>query len=256
MDSRAAKFDWNRARAFLVTAEAGSLSAAARALGMAQPTLSRQVAALEHELRVTLFERVGRGLELTDSGRALLEHVRGMGDAASRMALSAAGEAEPLTGTISIAAGELTSAFVLPPILARLRREHPALGVQLLDVRAHDAEIAIASQRPNDAALLVQRVRDLPLRYYAAPSYLKLQSSPPRRPKSPLAESLLVAWELVKHGLGIGSMLEDVGDSEPLVERTLPDAALSSECWLVAQREGQTSRRVRSVFEFLAAELR
>src|SRR6185369_15475564 len=153
MDWRAAKFDWNRARAFLVTAEAGSLSAAARALGMAQPTLSRQVAALEHELRVTLFERVGRGLELTDSGRALLEHVRGMGDAASRMALSASGETEPLTGTISIAAGELIGAFVLPPILARLRREHPALAVPLLDARARDAEIAIASQQPNDAAL-------------------------------------------------------------------------------------------------------
>src|SRR6478609_4170657 len=124
MDLRAAKFDWNRARAFLVTAEEGSLSGAARALGMAQPTLSRQVAALEHELRVTLFERVGRGLELTDSGRALLEHVRGMGDAASRMAQSAAGEAEPLQGKVTLAASEMVAAFVLAPVLARLRREH------------------------------------------------------------------------------------------------------------------------------------
>ena len=65
MDWRSVKFDWNRARAFLVTVEEGSLSAAARALGMTQPTLGRQVTALEEELGIVLFERVGRGLTLT-----------------------------------------------------------------------------------------------------------------------------------------------------------------------------------------------
>ena len=57
MDWRSLQFDWNLARAFLVTAEEGSLSAAARALGLTQPTLSRQVAGLEEELGVALFER-------------------------------------------------------------------------------------------------------------------------------------------------------------------------------------------------------
>ena len=61
-------FDWNRARAFLVTAEEGSFSAAARALSSTQPTVGRQVAALEQELGVTLFERIGTRLELTVSG--------------------------------------------------------------------------------------------------------------------------------------------------------------------------------------------
>jgi DNA-binding transcriptional LysR family regulator len=61
MDRRAIKFDWNRARAFLVTAEEGSLSAAARALGMTQPTVGRQLSALEAELGVLLFERQIQG---------------------------------------------------------------------------------------------------------------------------------------------------------------------------------------------------
>jgi DNA-binding transcriptional LysR family regulator len=87
MDWRSVNFDWNRARAFLVTAEEGSLSAAARALGMAQPTLGRQVTALEQELGVALFERVGRGLTLTPSGLELMDHVRAMGEAAARMSL-------------------------------------------------------------------------------------------------------------------------------------------------------------------------
>ena len=84
MEWRSIGFDWNQARAFLVTAEEGSFSAAARALGMTQPTLGRQVAALEQELGVTLFERVGTRLELTSTGLELVEHVRAMGDAANR----------------------------------------------------------------------------------------------------------------------------------------------------------------------------
>ena len=89
MDWRSLKFDWNRARAFLITAEEGSLSAAARALGMAQPTLGRQVDALEQELGVVLFERFGRGLQLAPAGHELVAHVREMADAASRFSMSA-----------------------------------------------------------------------------------------------------------------------------------------------------------------------
>src|SRR5437763_10897667 len=94
LDWRAVKFEWNRARALLVTAEEGSLSAAARALGMTQPTLGRQVTALEEELDVVLFERVGRGLTLTAGGLDLLDHVRTMGEAANHVALAASGQSQ------------------------------------------------------------------------------------------------------------------------------------------------------------------
>lgn len=83
MDWQSISFDWNQVRAFLVAAEEGSFSAASRALGLTQPTLGRQVAALEERLGVTLFERLGRSLSLTESGLELLEHVRIMGDARS-----------------------------------------------------------------------------------------------------------------------------------------------------------------------------
>ena len=65
-------FDWNQGRAFLATAEHGSLSAAARALGLTQPTLSRQVAGLEQDLGLLLFDRIGKALRLTPAGRDLL----------------------------------------------------------------------------------------------------------------------------------------------------------------------------------------
>ena len=121
------KFDWNRARAFLVTAEEGSLSAAARSLGMTQPTLSRQVDALEDELGLVLFERVGRGLVLTRSGLELLEQVRGMGEAATRVSLTASGQTQSIEGAICITASEVNSAFWLPPIIAKLRAAHPGI---------------------------------------------------------------------------------------------------------------------------------
>ena len=96
MDWKTVNFDWNRARAFLITAEEGSLSAAARALGMAQPALGRQVSALEDELGAVLFQRTGRGLTLTQSGLELMDHVRAKGDAATRVSLAASGSRSPL----------------------------------------------------------------------------------------------------------------------------------------------------------------
>jgi DNA-binding transcriptional LysR family regulator len=293
MDWDHVSFDWNRARAFLVTAEEGSLSAAARALGMAQPTLGRQVTALEQELGVALFERVGRGLRLTASGVDLLEHVRGMGAAAQRVSLAASGQSQSIEGHIIITASEVISAHVLPPILARLRREHPGVSIQLVasntvrDLRRREADIAIRSGKPSDPELTALRVRDTPGRLYATPAYLRgigNPSSPAELSRAELigfragdqllpglnamgfqlqpqnfpihTENHLVLWELVKRGLGVGAIIEEVGDAEPLVQRVLPDFVIPVPAWLVAHREVHTSRRVRLVFDLLAEALR
>jgi len=149
MDWNSVNFDWNRARAFLVTAEEGSLSAAARALGMAQPTLGRQVDALERELGVTLFQRVGRGLVLTPGGLALLDHVRAMGEAANRVSLSAFGQSQSIEGTICISASETYAAVLLPPIIAKLRLAEPRIKIEIIashttsDLRRREADIAL-----------------------------------------------------------------------------------------------------------------
>ena len=127
MDWRSIKFDWNKARAFLVTAEEGSLSAAARALDMAQPTLGRQVTGLEQELGIVLFERVGRGLQLTPGGAELLDHVRVMGDAAGGVSMNALGQSQALEGKICISASETYAAVLLPPIIAKLRILEPGI---------------------------------------------------------------------------------------------------------------------------------
>lgn len=293
MDWRSVRFDWNRARAFLVTAEEGSLSAAARALGMAQPTLGRQVDALEEELSVVLFERVGRGLTLTPSGLELLEHVRAMGDAANRVALTAAGQSQSLEGKVCIAASEVHAAMLLPPILAKLRKAEPGIVIEIVasskasDLRRHEADIALRNFQPTEPDLIGKKIRDIPARLYATPAYLESIGDPKRpydlrhadfisidssgmflkglnalglnlteRNFAIVTENYLVMWELVKHGLGIGIQDGYIGDAEPLVRRALPTLEpLMFPIWLVAHREVNTSRRVRVVFDLLAKEL-
>lgn len=294
MDWRRVQFDWNRARAFLVTAEEGSLSAAARALGMAQPTLGRQVSALEQELDVILFERVGRGLALTPSGIELLDHVRAMAEAAGRVALTASGHSQSIDGSICITAGEAISAVLLPPILAKLRLTYPGIRIELVasnatrDLRRREADIAIRSFRPKQPDLVAKKIKDVPGHLYAAPSYLERLGpidSPDdlsraeiigfddtdalldvlngmglkltRQNFPVITENHLVQWELVKHGVGIGVMQADIGDAEPMVER-VPTGLdpIVVPVWLTAHREVNTSRRVRVVFDFLYDELR
>jgi len=293
MDWRSITFDWNRARAFLVTVEEGSLSAAARALNMAQPTLGRQVTALEQELGVTLFERVGRGLQLTQSGLDLVEHVRAMGEAANRLSLTASGQSTSIEGSICITATEVMAAFGLPPIIQKLRRMEPGIEVEIIasnstsDLKRREADIALRAFRPTQPDLIAKRLGDTRFHLYASPRYLQQLGKPtsPDDLKSAefvgfdrtdrliaalnergfnlaprnfpiISENHLVQWELVKHGVCIGVMLDDVGDAEPLVERVLPGIEpFIGELWLVAHRELKTSRRVRMVFDFLAAEL-
>lgn len=293
MDWRSVKFDWNRARAFLVTAEEGSLSAAARALGMAQPTLGRQVDALEQELGIVLFERVGRGLKLTPNGLELLDHVRAMGDAANKVSLTALGQSQSIEGSICIAASETYASLVLPPIIAKLRHIEPGITVEIVasnspsNLRRREADIAIRNFRPTEPDLIAKKVKEVPARFYATPEYLDRIG----RPKLPydlrnaefinldstgamlkglnmmgisvtkhnfpvLTENYTVMWELVKQGVAIGILDGNIGDAEPLVERVLPDMEpLMFPIWLVAHRELNTSRRIRMVFDLLAKEL-
>lgn len=294
MDWRSVKFDWNKARAFLVTAEEGSLSAAARALGMAQPTLGRQVDGLEQELGIVLFERVGRGLTLTPSGMELLEHVRDMGEAAGRVSMAALGQSQALEGTICISASETYATVLLPPIIAKLRILEPGIQVEIVvanhasDLRRREADIAIRNFRPTEPDLIAKKIGDADAVLFATPDYIAKIGNPTTpydlrhadfvnmdhggmmikglntlglgltEANFPLlTESYLVMWELVRQGAAIGILDAHIGDADPVVRRVLPDLEpLVFPIWLVSHRELTTSRRIRMVYDFLAKELK
>lgn len=293
MDWRSVKFDWNKARAFLVTAEEGSLSAAARALGMAQPTLGRQVDGLEQELGIVLFERVGRGLQLTPGGLELLDHVRVMGDAAGRVSMNALGQSQTLEGRVCISASETYAAVLLPPIIAKLRILEPDIHVEIVvsnqasDLRRREADIAIRNFRPTEPDLIAKKVGEADAVLYATPDYIEKIGNPtiPQDLRHAhfvnldhagmmikalnklglglteenfplLTESYLVMWELVRQGVAIGILDAHIGDADPIVRRVLPDfQPFIFPIWLVSHRELTTSRRIRRVYDYLAEEL-
>ena len=290
MDWRAINFDWNRARAFLVAAEEGSFSSAARALGSTQPTIGRQVAGLEQELGVTLFERVGGRLELTVNGLELLEHVRAMGAAANRTSLVATGQSESVEGTVCITASESIAAFLLPPILERLRLEHPGILLELVvsnearDLHRREADIAIRNFSPKQPDLIARKVRVSTAHFYASRQYIQRAGPFSSAEDLHRAELLgfergedmadmfrtflglevrqdqftiftsnhLVQWELCKQGAGVCLMMDDVGIREPLVDKIFPEfPSIPVPIWVVCHRELRTSRRLRLVYDAL-----
>ena len=179
MNWASVNFDWNHTRAFLVTAEEGTLSAAAKSLGMTQPTLSRQVAALELELGVTLFERVGKRLVLTDSGLELLQQARSMSDAAMLFSLTASGQSQQIEGSVIVSVGELDAVFRLPKIIAKLRQLEPKIEIEVVvtnqpsDLIRREADIAIRNFCPTQNDLIAKKLGEEVIHLYGAEDYVK-----------------------------------------------------------------------------------
>lgn len=293
MDWRSVTFDWNQARAFLVTAEEGSLSAASRALKLAQPTVGRQVEALEAELGVALFERTGRGLRLTPAGHGLLDHARLMGEGARALSLAAWGQSEVLEGEVAISASDAYASYLLPPILARLHAAEPGIRIEVVvsndlsDLSRREADIAVRNTRPTEPELIARKLRDAAATLYAAPDYLNRIGRPAQPEaftkaafieidgqgslKALLARqgvvleganfpyrcrNFTVMWEMVRQGMGIGILDARIGDADPAVERAMPGfAPITFPIWLVAHRDTTRSRRLRVVFDALAEGL-
>ncbi len=276
-----------------MVAEERSFSAAARALGLSQPTVGRQVAALEEELGVALFSRAGNALTLTDAGADLVEHVRAMSESALRVSLVATGQSLALEGSVCITASELISAHLLPPIIARLRSELPSIEIEIVasnavrDLRRREADIAIRNVKPTEPELVARKIDERLAYPYASHAYLARLGDPrsftelasadflafdrtermiaylgrlglPLTAKNfPIvSENHLVQWELAKAGVGICFVMSEVGDAEPRVRRVANDfPPIPVPMWLVAHRELATSRRIRVVFDLLAEAL-
>jgi DNA-binding transcriptional LysR family regulator len=293
MNWKSVKFDWNHTRAFLVTAEEGTLSAAAKALGMTQPTLSRQVSALEAETRTTLFERVGQRLVLTDSGLELLEHARSMGNAALQFSLAATGQSQQIEGTVVISASELDAVFRLPKIIAKLRREEPGIDIEVVvtnepsDLKRREADIAIRSFRPTQNDLIAKKLGEEVIWLYCTQDYLK--QLPPLSQTSDLTDLQIIGFDqsnavsdvlnqngwnlskqnfrlitsfqilqlaLCKEGLGLIFCPEYVGDKDPILVRAIEHMGpvIQLPVWLVCHQELRTNLRVRRVFDFIAQQ--
>lgn len=287
------QLDWNQLKAFLETAETGSLSAAARKLGLTQPTLSRQVAAIERRMGVTLFERVGKAMALTPTGLELLEHARTMGTAAEALGLAATGRSQAVGGVVSVSATDAVAAHVLPPLVRRLREQEPGIAIEVIssnalsDLLRREADIAIRHVKPEQPDLIARLIREASASFYASEDWVRIHGHPRsaeeaahlafvgsdrtgqylgylRQHGLPLseanfscyAEHSVAHWSLVRQGMGIGAMMDEIASATEGIVRVLDEVPpVRFPIWLVSHRELRTSRRIRVVFEALAKGL-
>lgn len=284
-----ATVDWNLLRAFVAVVEHGSLTRAAERLGSSQPTLSRQIAALEALAGLPLFERAARRVQPTEAGRALAEPARRMLAAAQAMAQVASGQGKGLSGTVRITASEVVSTHVLPPILAALARAHPQIEVELVasdrldNLLEREADIAVRMVRPAQGALISRHLCDWPLGFYAHRDYLAAAG--------PVSEATLarhrwigfdqstqmidgfraagiaidrhffglrcdhqlVGFAAIEAGVGIGITTQVLAARRPALVRVLPRLTLPVlPVWLTAHRELRASVRLKTVWQALA----
>ncbi|MBC7669836.1 MAG: LysR family transcriptional regulator [Gemmatimonadaceae bacterium] len=281
--------DWSLYRAFLAVLTEGSLSAAARTLGLTQPTLGRQVAELERALGLALFTRSPQGLKPTDAGLELAPHAQAMAGAASAMARAASGAGDTARGVVRITASEIIGAEVLPRILAAYRPLHPGVIVELaLDNQQQDllrgaADIAVRMVRPTQEALVARRLADTHLGLYAHRRYVEAEGAPTTleqlqdhplvgfdrgnpflrdlAQRLPLsrngfafrADSDLAQLAAVRAGFGVGFVQHGIARREPDLIPVCPGLIrFSLGIWLVMHEDLRGTLRMRTMFDHLA----
>jgi DNA-binding transcriptional LysR family regulator len=285
--------DWSLWRSFAAVVKHGSLSAAARALGLSQPTVGRHVETLEGSLGLSLFDRTLTGLRPTEAALRLYGPVSGAQEMLAEAAILAEGAQEGASGTVRITASAMISSYVLPAILLPIRRQFPRISIELVpsdsaeNLLLREADIAIRMFRPTQLELVTRHLGDIPIVPAAHDIYLQNRPAPQTiedlwshdllgfdRSDAILvhAQSLGVTltrdnfvlrsddqpalWEMMKAGLGIGFAQANLVNQTAGM-RVLPiDLRIPDlPVWLTTHRELFTSYRIRAVYDALAAGL-
>ena len=283
------RYDWALIRSFLAVAHTGSLSAAARKLGVSQPTLSRDVQALETATALNLFKRTTQGLQLTEAGQALMESATRMDDAADQFARQAAGLSVEVHGDVRISANEIVGMYLLPPALAALRAQHPGVSVEIVisnrasSLSKREADIALRMFRPAQPDLVARRLPDLELGFYAHRAYLQTHGTPEtfaelqqhgligfdenndfiegaarmgyefaRKNFTLRTDHLLTQINLLRAGAGIVATHARLAGHWPELVRILDWVPLPPlEFWVVCHHDVRFNTRIRAVMQFL-----
>jgi DNA-binding transcriptional LysR family regulator len=283
---------WDLYQSLFAVLETGSLSGAARALGLSQPTLGRHIEQLEQALGLPLFTRSPQGLKPTDLALTLRNHLEAMNAASDAIVRDASGEADGETGVVRITASHIIGAEVLPSILADFHELHPGIAVELAlsnaveDLLRREADIAVRMKRPTQGALLARRIGSVPICLYAHRRFIERHGVPnslgspsasaigPDRDETALrsitelslpfgregfrfrSDSDLAQLAAIRAGFGIGGIQAGIARRDPdLVQVLAEEFNYPLDIWLVMHEDLKTSRRVRLMFDHLAAGL-
>ena len=167
MNRSAETWLWDDVRFFLAVARAGSLSGAARVLGVGHVTVGRRIALFEERLGVTLLNRTPDGFTVTSAGDAILRQCMAMENAALDLERTAAGRDSLVAGSVRVTTTEALAYQVVAPAIATLRQAHPGLqvdlvvGVRSLDIARRDADLAVRFARPSAPDLICRKLGEV-----------------------------------------------------------------------------------------------
>ena len=282
MNRAAGTWQWDDVRFFLAVARAGSLSGAARVLGVGHVTVGRRITILERRLGVTLVHRTPDGFVVTPAGDAALRQCIAMENAALDLERIAAGRDSLAAGSIRLTATEALARQVIAPAIAELRKSYPdlridlAVGVRSLDIARREADLAIRVGRPSGSGLVCRKLGEVGYSLYASCAYLAEHRTPQRgkglaghqlitftgapAATSPffMNESLdgarialrcdnpLIQLQAAANGIGIAELACFLGDDCGDLVRIWPDEppALRS-AWLVMHEDLRRAARIR-----------
>jgi DNA-binding transcriptional LysR family regulator len=285
--------NWDHYRTFLDVMRDGSLSGAARRLGLTQPTTGRHIDTLETALGLTLFTRSQRGLLPTAAAHELLPHVEAMAASHAALLRSASAETGEVRGTVRLTASEIMGTEVLPSLLAGFCAAHRGIVLEMSisnraqDMLRRDADIAVRMHKPQQDALVAKRIGTLHIGLFAHRGYLKQFGTPATLEdlsahrligfdrdilsyRSIGAESAAISRDqfgfrsdsdiaqlaALRAGIGIGAcQLAIAGRSADLIAVLPRTIAFKLEMWLVMHENLRATRRVKLVFDHLAEQL-
>jgi len=285
--------DWNLHRTFLAVLQQGSLSGAARYLGLTQPTVARHIDALEHAVGGDLFLRTPRGLSPTEIALELKPYAESLAATAGALMRAASGVAGDVRGTVRLTASEVIGVEHLPAILTTLRQSHPGLVIELAvsntvdDLLGRESDIAVRNVQPMQDALVARKLRPIALGLHAHRGYLERRGTP--RSVADLSEHDLIGFDretpairsaaqrfpafartafalrsdsdlaqlaALRAGFGIGICQVPIAQRDPDLVRILRSAVnVELGVWIVMHEDLRSSARCRAVFDALAAGL-
>lgn len=287
--------DWNLYRSFVAVMDAGSLSGAARSLGLAQPTVGRHIEALEVALGAApLFTRSAGGLRPTRAAEALAPHARSMASAAETLLRAASGEPADMSGVVRVTASDIVALEVLPAILSDFRRAWPRIDIELSpsntqqDLLRRDADVAVRMARPTQNALFARRIGAVTLSFYAHRAYLERHGEP--RTMAELTAHTLIGYDrmtpslavlnriglpadpaafglrsdsdpaqlaCLRAGYGVGVCQRTIARRDPDLIPILTDVfGFDLELWVVMHEDLKADRRMRALFDHVAEGLK
>ncbi|WP_417723626.1 LysR family transcriptional regulator [Salipiger sp.] len=285
------RISWDDQRLFLAVLDEGSLSGAARRLGLSHPTVRARIDALEAALGTVLFTRSARGLAPTDVALALRDSARRMALASEEFLRQASAPAGEAAGRVRLSVPEFMGVEVVPAMLRPLRDSHPGLVVELAlsnaraDLLGREVDLAVRTVAPEQEALVARRVAEIPLGFFAARDYLARRGRPgsvadlaahdligPDRSLPDLEVAARLAPDLgparfvlrtdshpaqiaaARAGIGIAVIQVPAGERDPVLSRVLPEVTVARlGVWIVTHGDLRRVPRVRAVFDALVA---